>query len=97
MSLISPLRSQIFAYGSEFYEASDIWDQSVTGWSGDYEYAGFMNILGAWIIQQHRISTGTYRYAQGSTLASYQTAFTACVAGSPGSFGYYNTLSGAGR
>jgi hypothetical protein len=97
MSLVSPLRSQIFAYGSEWYEISDEYDNSISGFSGNYNYYGYLNTVGAWIIQQNNISTGAYRYAQGSSLASYETAFAACVAGSPPTFGYYSTLSGAGR
>ena len=97
MSLVSPLRSQVFAYGSEWYEISDEYDSSVSGFSGIYNYYGYLNTTGAWVIQQQNTTTGAYRYAQGQTLASYQTAFAACVAGSPGAFGYYNSLTGAGR
>ena len=37
MSLISPLKSMSFAHGSEWYELSDQYDASVSGWSGNYE------------------------------------------------------------
>jgi hypothetical protein len=94
MSMVSPLRSRSFAYGSEWYEISDEYDQSVTGFTGNIEYYGYMNSTGAWIIQQHIITAGTWRYAQGSS--GYATAFTAAVAGGL-SWAYYNTLSGAGR
>ena len=85
---MQPLRSQIFAWGSEIYEVSDEYDASVTGFSGDYEYYGYLNMLGKWIIQQHRISTGQYRYISGSS--GYATAWS-----SKGglSYGYYNALT----
>lgn len=88
MSVLSPLRSQIFAHGSEFYEISDEYDASITGFSGDYEYFGYLNTLGKWIIQQHQITTGAYRYVNGTS--SYSTAWG--IKGSL-SYGYYNTLS----
>lgn len=84
----------MFAYGSEYYEISDEYDQSVTGFTGNFEYYGYLNTVGAWIIQQHNITAGTWRYAQGSS--GYSTAFTAAVAGGL-TWAYYNTLSGAGR
>lgn len=96
MSLISPIKSAIYAHGSEYYEASDIWDQSVTGggsvpaWSGDYEYAGFLNIAGGWIIQRHQISTGQYRYVQGAN--TFPVNFALAIAGSLTGWDYYNTL-----
>ena len=92
MSLVSPLRSKEFSYGSEWYEISDMFDASVSGWSGDYEYYGYLNTTGAWIVQKHQISLGTWRYAQGSK--GYTTAWS----GNSGlTYAYYNTLSGAGR
>lgn len=94
MSLVSPLRSTSFSYGSEWYELSDEYDASVTGWSGNFEYYGYMNTTGAWIIQQHTISTGTWRYAQGSN--GYATSFANAISGLL-TYAYYNTLSGAGR
>jgi hypothetical protein len=97
MSLVSPLRSQIFSYGSEWYEISDEYDNSLSGFTGNFFYYGYLNTTGAWVIQQYNITTGAYRYAQGSSLSSYQTAFAACVSGSPITFGYYNSLSGEGR
>lgn len=85
---MQPLKSQIFAYGSELYEVSDVYDSSVSGFAGDYEYYGYMNSIGKWIIQRHQISTGTYRYVSGT--GSYSTNWT-----NKGSltYGYYNTLT----
>ena len=85
---MQPLRSTIFAYGSEFYEVSDEYDASVTGFSGDYEYFGYLNPKGHWIIQQHQLSTGQYRYACGSS--GYSTNWT-----NKGglTYGYYSQLS----
>jgi hypothetical protein len=73
MALLSPLRSQIFAHGSEWYEISDSYDGGVTGFIGDYEYYGYVNSIGKWIIQQHQLSTGNYRYING--ISSYSTAW----------------------
>ncbi len=87
MAVLSPTKSPQFAYGSEFYEISDEYDASVTGFVGDFEYFGYMNPIGKWIIQRHQITTGTYRYVSGSS--DYITAWT--NKGSLG-YGYYNTL-----
>lgn len=94
MSLVSPLRSTIFAKGSEFYELHDEWDSSVTGgtdaqgnaiaaWSGDFEYFGYVNISGKWIIQRHQISTGQYLYLNGPDTyrASWLLAIAASLSG----------------
>jgi len=87
---MQPLRSQVFAYGSEWYEISDEYDDSVTGFSGDYEYFGYLNYTGKWIIQRHQISTGTYRYANGSS--GYSTAWST----KDGlSYGYYTAIANA--
>lgn len=67
MSLVSPLKSSLYAKGSEFYEISDEYDGSVTAFAGDFEYYGYLNGAACWIIQQHQISTGTWRYVQGRT------------------------------
>lgn len=87
MALMASLKSTSFAHGSELYEISDEYDASVTGFTGDYEYFGYLNIAGGWIVQQHQISTGAYRYAQGAS--SYTTAWSG-----KGSltYGYYNAL-----
>lgn len=84
---MQPLKSAIFANGSEFYEVSDEYDASVSGFTGDLEYFGYLNCKGKWIIQQHTISTGAYRYISG--VADYSTNWT-----NKGSliYGYYNTL-----
>lgn len=74
MSLISPLKSTMFAKGSEFYEISDQYDQGVTGFAGDYEYYGFLNTSGCWIIQRHQVTTGAWLYTQGRT--DYTTAWS---------------------
>lgn len=87
MSLVSPLKSSSFSHGSEWYEASDEYDNGVTGFSGDFEYFGYLNIAGGWIIQQHQISTGAWRYQQGKD--SYVAAWNGKGALS---YGYYNTL-----
>lgn len=90
MSLASPLKSTIFANGGEFYEISDEYDSSVTGFTGDYEYFGYLNSSGKWIIQQHQLSTGTYRYKNGSS--GYAAAFTAAAGGLSTGYDYWNTL-----
>lgn len=74
MSLLSPLKSSSFAHGGEFYEISDSYDSSVSGFTGDLEYYGFLNTKGKWIIQVHTISTGTYRYFSGDS--DYPTNWT---------------------
>lgn len=87
MALVSPIKSAIYAHGSEMYEISDEYDASVTAFAGDVEYFGYLNIAGGWIIQEHIISTGTYRYKQGA--ADYATNWSnkgALV------YDYYNTL-----
>ena len=88
---LQPLKSMQFANGSEWYEVSDEYDASVSGFSGDYEYFGYLNSSGKWIIQQHKISTGAYRYASGNT--AYATVFSQAIAGTFTLFGYYNALS----
>lgn len=64
MSGLSSLRSHILVYGSEYYEASD---QDTT--SSSTQYFGYMNNIGAWVIQQFNISGGiiNYRYASGKS------------------------------
>jgi hypothetical protein len=56
------------------YEPSDIYDQSITGFSGDYQYYGYLNTLGGWIIQRQQLSTGQFRYCAGTSL--YSTNWT---------------------
>ena len=48
------------------FEISDSYDQGLSGFSGDYEYWGYLNTNGGWIIQRHQISTGQYRYCRGT-------------------------------
>lgn len=87
MALMAPLKSTSFSHGSEWYEISDEYDASVTGFSGDFEYFGYLNIVGGWIIQRHQISTGAYRYIQGAS------SYTAAWSGKSGlQYDYYNTL-----
>lgn len=87
MSLVSPLKSSLFANGSEFYEISDEYDASVSGFAGDYEYFGYLNNKGKWIIQRHQITTGTYRYISG--ISDYATNWS----GKGGlNYDYWNTL-----
>ena len=87
---LQPLKSQIFSYGSEWYEVSDEYDASVSGFSGTVEYYGYLNSSGKWIIQQHNITTGAYRYASGTS--SYATAWSLAIAGSLTGFGLYSAL-----
>ena len=65
---MQPLKSAIFAHGTEWYEIAN----EDTG--GDPQYFGYLNLQGGWIIQQRAVSTGVYTYAQGS--GSYSTAWT---------------------
>ena len=88
---LQPLKSQIFSFGSEWYEVSDEYDASVTGFTGNVEYYGYLNSSGKWIIQQHNISTGAYRYTMGTS--SYATAWALAIAGNLSGFVYYNALS----
>lgn len=87
---MQPLKSTILAIGSEFYEMSDEYDSGVPGFTGDYEYTGYLNISGKWIIQRHQITTGAWRFVNGSS--SYATAWT-----NKGSltYDYYATLFNA--
>ena len=87
---LQPLKSQIFSFGSEWYEVSDEYDASVSGFSGTVEYYGYLNSSGKWIIQQHNITTGAYRYASGTS--SYATAWSLAIAGSLTGFGLYSAL-----
>ena len=87
---LQPLKSLGFAYGSEWYEVSDEYDSSVTGFSGTVEYYGYLNSLGHWIIQQHNITTGAYRYTSGTS--SYATAWALAIAGTLTGFGLYSAL-----
>lgn len=89
MSVLSPLKSTLYANGSEYYEVSDEYDASVSGFTGDFEYFGYLNITGKWIIQRHQISTGAYRYKNGAN--GYAAAFTSAIAGGL-TYDYYNTL-----
>jgi hypothetical protein len=57
---MQPLKSAIYAHGSEWYEISD---EDI---ASDPSYFGYINIVGGWIIQTRTASTGAYRYAQGS-------------------------------
>lgn len=87
MALLNPLKSTQFSHGSELYEISDSFDQSVAGFSGDYEYWGYLNLVRGWIIQRHQISTGSYRYVQGA--ADYLAAWNS-LGGL--NYDYYYTL-----
>jgi hypothetical protein len=77
-----PLKSAIYAFGSEWYEASD---QDVVG---DPQYFGYLNNTGKWIIQQINNSAGTIRYVNGKT--SYAAAWSARASLS---YAYYHLLS----
>lgn len=84
---MQPLRSAQYSVGSEFYEVSDEYDSSVSGFSGDFEYFGYVSISGKWIIQRHQISTGQYRYLNGPN--SYSTNYALAIAGSLVGYDYY--------
>lgn len=79
MSLLSGIRSDYFfapwKKGSEqvVYEIANSYDQGLTGFAGDYEYWGYLNPNGGYIIQRHQISTGEYLYSAGT--AAYATAW----------------------
>jgi hypothetical protein len=92
MALMAPLKSMGFAYGSEWYEVSDEYDNSVTGFSGNYYYYGYLNQTGKWIIQVYNPTAGTYRYANGAS--NYSAAWAAAIAGTLANIGFYNALSG---
>lgn len=77
MALATPLKSQLYSHGSELYEISDMYDQSVSGFAGDYVYYGYLNLDGGWIIQRGRITTGEWRYFQGKS--DYATNWTGRV------------------
>ena len=49
------------------YEISDSYDQGLTGFAGGYEYYGYLNNNGGWIIQRRTIATGAYRYIIGES------------------------------
>lgn len=89
---LQPLKSQIFSFGSEWYEVSDEYDAPVTGFTGTVEYYGYLNSSGKWIIQQHNITTGAYRYTSGTS--SYATAWALAIAGSLTGFNTYDKLAG---
>jgi hypothetical protein len=86
---MQPLRSTVFAWGSELYELTDEYDGEVTGFTGVVEYYGYVNNRCMWIIQEHNISNGTWRFANGFN--SYPAAWT----GKGGlSYAYLYLLSG---
>lgn len=87
---MQPLRSSQYSYGGEFYEVSDEYDASVSGFTGDFEYFGYVNPNGKWIIQRHQLSTGAYRYVNGSN--SYPTNFALAITGSLTGYDYYYTM-----
>lgn len=70
------------------FEISDVYDPSVTGYSGTDNYYGYLADNGAWLIMKEVPSAGTYRYAAGSD--SY-AAHWAARAGK--TYVYYNSLT----
>ena len=82
MSLLSPLKSAIYAHGSEWYEVSD------EDLASDPSYVGYLNIVGGWIIQKRNAAAGTYRYAQGRD--NYAANWTGRASLT---YAYYSTLS----
>lgn len=65
---MQPLKSAIFAHGTEWYEIAN---EDI---GADPQYFGYLNLEGGWIIQQRAASTGVYTYAQGSS--DYATSWT---------------------
>ena len=49
------------------YELSDEYSQAEAGFSGDYEFFGYLTTTGAWILQRHQISNGQWRYVAGQS------------------------------
>lgn len=90
---MQPVRANFFGIlikrGNEsyHYESSDIYDQGVTGFSGDYQYYGYLTSTGAWIIQRNQISTGQWRYAAGQTSYSANWAVKGGL-----SYDYYDAI-----
>lgn len=87
MALLSPVKSSLFAYGSEFYEISDEDSGNATT-----QYYGYVNNRGIWIIQK-MVNLGssviTYRYISGRS--DYSTNWTNRAGLS---YDYYYNLSG---
>jgi hypothetical protein len=79
---MQPLRSQIFAWGSEYYEISD------QDTSASIQYFGYLNLKGLWIVQAFNTATGTYRYANGNSSYSTNWGIRASL-----TYVYYNQLS----
>ena len=78
-----------------YYEVSDQWTAGETGFTGDYEYFLYLSPTGSWILQQHQISVGSWRYVTGQSgyvaflpLSSNLTALAAL------SWTYYNLIFG---
>ena len=44
--------------------------------SGDPRYYGLLSHVGSWVIVEHNVASGTFRYVVGKTLATYKTAWT---------------------
>ena len=44
--------------------------------SGDPKYYGLMSAIGSWIIIEHNVTNGTYRYVSGKKRTTYSTAWT---------------------
>ena len=77
------------------YEISDVYDQSITGFSGDDEFYGYLTTTGNWIIQWHKISTGEYKYLAGKTgYTSYQPFASNLTALRALSYVNYNAIFG---
>jgi hypothetical protein len=75
------------------YEISDQWTQGETGFAGDLEYYGYLTTTGAWILQQHTISTGQWRYVAGQSGYSSFLPFSSNLAALGAlSWGRYDAL-----
>ena len=69
------------------YEVSDVYDVSITGFTGAYYYYGYLNSNGGWIIQRYEIATGAWRYIHGNS--DYSTAWGGKASLS---YAYYNQI-----
>lgn len=69
-----PLQIRDFLYAHHkrgdhdvLYEISDEYNASIAGFTGDYEYYGYVNNMGGWIIQRNKPTTGEWRYVIGES------------------------------
>ena len=80
MALMAGLRSDYFFVqwkrGGEVvqYEIANVYDASVSGYTGTVNYYGYLNPNGGWVIQQYDTATGIFLYCSG--LNGYSTAWS---------------------